>query len=209
DLQVAAHARPELLLRDALAVGPRLGQRLADDRAALHVDEVLVVRAGGLVRVARRRVSAGVLLQERRVAARVVIRRAPRLRLGVDAGHDHDPVVVAGVVHRVLERVVLAHTAQPPVDYVQAARHAATQAGRGLARPQPVALVAGLGDRAPRAPQRLDAAAALADDAHLARAAPGDRRGERAGVGHLAAGGRVHRGVGRRVGPVRRTLEVG
>ena len=74
DLQVAPHARAELLSRDALAVRERRLWRVTDHRAPLHVDQVLVVGAGDLVLVARGEVAAGVLLEQAGVAGRVILR---------------------------------------------------------------------------------------------------------------------------------------
>ena len=57
--------------------------------------------------------------------------------------------------------------------------------------------------------QRLRAALADADDAHLAGPLAADRARQAARLRHLAAGGRLHRRVGARVRPVRGALEVG
>src|SRR5688572_18544077 len=53
DLEVALDALAELLLRNAVTIGVRLGQRLTFNRAALDVNQVLVVRARRLVLVRR------------------------------------------------------------------------------------------------------------------------------------------------------------
>jgi hypothetical protein len=208
DLEVAAHARAELLLGDAAPVGARRGQRIADDGAALDVDQVLVVRAGDLVLVARRRVAAGVALEEPRVAARVVLGLPARAGLGVRAGHDHDPVVVARAVDGGLDVAEAAPLGQPAVDRQQAAGPGAAHGDPPLARAQDVAAGARAAQRRPDEREGARAVVALADDAHVAGARPGDRRGERARRGDLPAGGGGDRPVRRRVGPVRRPLEV-
>ena len=172
DLQVAAHARPELLLRDAHAVLARRRERLARDLATLHVDEVLVVRAGDLVLVARRRVAAGVLLQQRRVALRVVHRRRARRGLRVGARHDHDAVVVARRVDGRLDGLELALLAQPLVDPDHALRGLLGVLDDGLARAQPEPAPAGAADRLLGQAQR----GPLADHADLARAGAGHGR---------------------------------
>ena len=209
DLQVAAHAGAELLSRDPLAVRERRLRRVADHRAPLHVDQVLVVGAGDLVLVARREVAAGVLLEQAGVAGRVVLRGAARVRLGVAAGHDQDPVVVARVEDRLLDRVVVALLRQRGVDREQPVRLLLGELDLRLARAEAIALLAGLAHRRAQVGQRLRPVLALADDQHLARSGAARRRLQRARRRHLAAGRRGDGGVRGRVGPVGGPLEVG
>src|SRR3982751_1011853 len=65
------------------------------ERAAHDRDQVLVVRAARLVLVGERRRLAAVVEDPVLLARRIVRRRLARRRLGVEARHDHDAVVVA------------------------------------------------------------------------------------------------------------------
>ena len=129
DLKVAADARPEVDLRDPVAVQLRRRRRAGAKRASQHLDQVLVVRAAELVAVgepdgaATPEVGVGQVL----LALRVVRRLGARRRLRVDARHDHDAVVVVGGVDRFLDRMEPAALGQLPVDARQPARGAEAQ----------------------------------------------------------------------------------
>jgi hypothetical protein len=207
DLEVAAHAGS--LVRDALAARERRARgRGVRHLTALDVDEVLVVGAGDLVAVARGLRAARVLLRQVG-AARVVERLRARGRLGVDAGHDHDAVVVVRVEHGRLDLVVLALLGELGVLPVELLRLALVQPQLRLAGPQLVPVPERLVDRLGEQVQRLAAVPALAHDAHVAGPAARDRRPERTDLGHLSAGGGLDGRVRCRVRPVGRALQVG
>ena len=145
---------PSSCVGDAVAVGARWRERLALHGAALYVDQVLVVGAGHLILVTRRRRARLVVLQQARVALGVVHRRRPGGGLGVQAGHDHDAVVVVRGVDRLLDRVELALGEQPLVEAGEPARLALAQPELGLARADPVAALLGGYDRAPEREHR-------------------------------------------------------
>src|SRR5439155_15560258 len=96
DLQVAADAAPQV--RDPVRIGPaeRRGRRILTgaERAPDHRDERLRVRAVVLVLV---RQPAAAVLRGRPVLVALLREcgHRARLRLAVDARHDHDAVVVA------------------------------------------------------------------------------------------------------------------
>src|ERR671919_1346279 len=183
--------------------------RLAHDRSARDVDQVPVVGTGRLVGIARGQGAARVLLEQARVAARVVERRAARIRLAVAPGHDHDPVVVAGVEDCLLDRAVAASVRELSVDPGQLARALARDPLVLLARTKAVAALLRLAQRLAKQLQGLTASGPLADDSDLAGSLAGRRGAERSRRRYLAAGGRLDRGVGRRVGPVGGSLEMG
>ena len=130
----------------------------------------------------------------------------PRGRLLVAAGHDHDPVVVAGVVDRRLNRAVLAGLLEALVQLAEVAGLLRRELVLRHAGPKAKALGLGAVDRAQRERQRL--LAALADHPHVARALARGGRRERAGLRHLPAGGGRDRGVRSGVGPVGGALQV-
>ena len=206
DLEVAADAGAVLLLGDAVAVGARRRQRLALDlrgrgrgrgsgRSGRSPGTRSSASAG---RSGRPGAATGCTCGSLTFASR-------DFGSGVAAGHDHDPVVVARRVRprpgstsnphlRLSARLILTRRA--------ACLRVSLRSG-WLGRSRKPSLRATSIERfASR--QRV----ALADDAHVARALAGDGRGERAGLRHLAAGRRRHRGVRPRIGPVRRALEM-
>ena len=128
-----------------------------------------------------------------------------RRRLGVDAGHDHDAVVVARRRDRRLDLVEGAAREQAPVDREQAAGLRARDAVHGGGRPQLVALRARGSDVGLGRGQRVR----QADDARRPTLLALEHGGERARLGHVAAGGRLHARVRPRIGPVGRALDVG
>ncbi len=178
---------------------------LALDLAAEDVDEVLVVGAGRLVGVARRRPPPLIVLQQRGRALRIVGRRLARLGLGVAARHDHHAVVVAAGGDRGLDRLELAPALERPVLRHQLLRRFFDSRCRGWLGRNRYPRLRARGDRA------LDDAqgVVLADDAHVARAGARDRPvASDRGVGTLPPAAGCHRRVGPRVRPVRRPLEV-
>ena len=115
DLKVAADAWPRI--RDHVPVDTgwlrhrRVRQRPSQDR-----DQVLIVRALDLVCVGDRARLALVVGDLQAGARRIVGRLRPRLRLGVEAGQDLDPVVVVGGGDRGLDRGVAAVPEQLDVE---------------------------------------------------------------------------------------------
>ena len=180
-------------------------RRVAAEGAAADVDQALVVRTLQVVGV-REGVGLGLVVLLQQVgAAGVVGRRGPRLRLGVDAGHDHDAVVVLGLVHGVLDRVEVALREEPLVQLDEAlGLLRADELALGV-RPQ---LVAAVLRGVHRLVQPLQRALALADHARLARRLRLQGREEVARLRHLAARGRLHVAVKGGVGPVGGPLDV-
>ena len=149
DLHVAAHAGADV--GHTAAIAARCRQLLGRlGLAALEVDQVLVVRTGGLVGEARRVVAAGVLLEQARVAPGVVGRGVARLGLGVAARQDHHAVVVARALDRVVHRVGVAQLEQVLVEAEQAHPLVVAHLDPGLRGPQAIlaAVAAHLVERA-------------------------------------------------------------
>jgi hypothetical protein len=150
-----------------------------------HRDQVLVVGALVLVPVgerpgSRRRVAVGHVL----LAGRVLGRLSSRGRLGVDPGHDDDPVVVARVGNGGLDLVVLALLRELAVEANESLALLLAQLAL-ICGPDLVAVLAGLRDRVAEQGQRI----LLTDHTGLARGLLPQRRSQRARLGHLAPRG--------------------
>ena len=183
----------------------RRAQRIPGHRAALDVDQVLVVGAGRLVLVARRLRCRWSSCSIDGVARRVVRRRGAGLRLGVAPGHDHDAVVVARLGDRLLDRVELAH--RSPSAWLIASRRSALPSRSACG-----ARSAAVGSRSVLRMRIARSASSRELPLQTTRTCPGPApvtaERERAGARHLAAGRLPPRLVDARVGPVGGPLEV-
>ena len=191
DLEVAADAAAEV--GDPVAVpARRLAERFPARPAAHHRDQVLVVGAVELVLVGdRARPGRGRWRSRTRSQRGVVGRLRARGRLGVEAGHDHDAVVVArrrsppagsrGSSQRFGELAVDPQQRLAPACGGQSAM---------VGRADVVAVPTGACESTSRSSRER---VRLADDAGLARAAFVERRGQRPHLRDLAAGRRAGR----------------
>jgi hypothetical protein len=142
DLEVAADARA--VVGDAVAIlRRRLRWRIRTGLAADHRDQVLVVRAGHLVAVGDRAGITPVVGLLEVGAGGIVGGRRSRGRLGVEAGHDLDPIVVAGCGDRRLDRAVGAGGEELLVEVTELLRLRLAHLDRGLGGPEPVAALLG------------------------------------------------------------------
>ncbi len=202
ELQVAADAGTGV--RDAVPVDERrVGHRVGAHVPADHRDQVGVIGAVELVLVRERaRVTAvgvGLVLGAGRVEGRLRRRR----RLGVDARHHHDAVVVVRGGHGGLDLAVVALREQLLVDRTKV-RGLGGREGAVVGRPHVVAVGQRVVDRRVEQRQRVR----LADHPGVTRQARGERRRQRASGRDRSTGARRDRAVGGRVRPVRRPLHV-
>ena len=175
--------------------------------AADDGDQVGVVGAVDLVVVAtarRGRRCRTCILYWSQAGSCVGLRASGRLR--VEAGHDHDAVVVARRRHRRLDLVVVAALEQLLVDRAAALRPRLALKRAVVGGPDVVAVAC--------APARSTLARGCSESGlqttRVSRGgASSSAERQRPGRRHLAAGARLDRAVGLRVRPVRRPLDVG